>query len=92
MRRLEDQITGELSKTKQKLLENFDEEVHEKLRINLKESKECFSTYERWLWDITVYALREHADFALDGFGFTLRKNPFPGESIHPGPYRIARS
>jgi ERCC4-related helicase len=89
---LEDQITGELSRTKQKLLENFDEEVHEKLRINLKESKECFSTYERWLWDITVYALREHADFALDGFGFTLRKNPFPGESIHPGPYRIGKN
>ncbi len=89
---LEGKISTELSKTKQKLLENFDEEVHEKLRINLKESEDYLTKYERWLWDITRYYLKDCADFEADGFGFTLRKNPFAGETIHPGPYRIGKS
>jgi hypothetical protein len=46
------------------LLENFDEEVHEKLRINLQESKEYLSKYETWLWNITQYFLATNAEFS----------------------------
>lgn len=89
---LEQQITSELTKTKQRLLENFDEEVHEKLRLHRTASEECLSNYEKWLWDITRFVLKDHADFDQDGYGFMLRKNPFEGESIHPGPYRIGKT
>lgn len=44
-----DDIADEFKKTRHNLLENFDEEVHEKLRINLKESKEYLSKYEALL-------------------------------------------
>ena len=78
--------------TRRNLLENFDEEVHEKLRINLQESREYLSKYENWLWGLTKYYLEPYADFAGNGHSFPLRQNPFPGEVIHPGPYRIGKN
>ncbi len=86
---LEAQISTELNQTRQKLLENFDEEVHEKLKINLKESKEYLSKYENWLWDLTKYFLNDHANFSETEHSFSLNSNPFPAEKIHSGPYRI---
>src|SRR5690606_11387565 len=44
---LEESISEQITTTKQKLLENFDEEVHEKLKINLAESREYINKYER---------------------------------------------
>ncbi|MCC6543849.1 MAG: DEAD/DEAH box helicase family protein [Nitrospirae bacterium] len=89
---LEPQIDGSMRLTRRNLLENFDEEVHEKLRMNLEESREYISKYENWLWELTKYYLEPYADFADNGHSFTLRQNPFPGEVIHPGPYRIGKN
>jgi ERCC4-related helicase len=89
---LEGSISDNLNKTRQNLLENFDEEVHEKLRINLQESKEYLSKYESWLWAMTKYYLGDDAEFASDEHSFSLRRNPFEGEVIHPGPYRIGKN
>jgi len=47
---LEQQIDERIKQTRQKLLENFDEEVHEKLRVNLQESSEVLNKYDNWLW------------------------------------------
>jgi ERCC4-related helicase len=88
---LEGNISNAMQTTRQQLLENFDEEVHEKLRINLQESKEYLSRYEKWLWDITKYYLKDDADFAPDEHSFTLNRNPFPTGKIHSGPYRIGK-
>ena len=88
---LEEQIADRMNNTRQKLLENFDEEVHEKLRVNLQESKNCLSKYEHWLWQITRFFLEPYAKFDNREDAFTLVKNPFPGEVIHPGPYRIGK-
>ncbi len=81
-----------LKDARQKLLENFDDEVHEKLRVNLKEIREYLDTYERWLWDISRYYLGDMADFAEEEYSFTLKKDPFPAEEIYPGPYRIGKN
>jgi ERCC4-related helicase len=89
---LEGSISDSLKKTRQNLLENFDEEVHEKLRINLQESKEYLTKYENWLWNITKYYLAEDADFACDDHSFSLKRNPFSGQVIHPGPYKIGKN
>ena len=85
---MEEQIDDRMRQTRQKLLENFDEEVHEKLRVSLKESSEYLDRYETWLWQLTRYFLAPFADFEEGRHGFVLRKNPFPEEHIHSGPYR----
>lgn len=89
---LKDDIEEEYKKTRQQLLENFDEEVHEKLRINLQESKEYLSKYESWLWSITQFSLNSNANFSKYDHSFTLIRNPYPEANIHPGPYRIGKN
>ena len=89
---MDESIKSNLQDTRQKLLENFDAEVHEKLKINIKETQAYLNTYERWLWDLTKFFLGDNADFSENEYSFTLKKNPFPSEDIHPGPYKIARS
>jgi SNF2 family DNA or RNA helicase len=77
---------------KEKLLENFDADVHEKLKINLRESKAYLETYEKWLWDISQYFLNDKAIYANGEYSFTLKENPFPGENIEEGPYKIGKN
>lgn len=89
---MDESIQSNLSDTRQKLLENFDAEVHEKLKINQRESQAYLDTYERWLWDITRYYLGNNADFAEHEYSFSLKINPFQNEEIDPGPYKIGKN
>ena len=59
---MEVQIDERIKQTRQKLLENFDEEVHEKLRVNLRESSEVLGKYDSWLWNITRFYLQPYAN------------------------------
>jgi ERCC4-related helicase len=88
---LEASISSAMKNTRQQLLEHFDEEVIEKLKINLEESKEYLSRYESWLWNITQYFLDGRASFSTFDHSFSLTDNPFPNIKIHAGPYRMGR-
>ncbi len=92
---LEEKIDERMKVTRQKVFENLDEEVHEKLRISRDEGNLYLNKYEQWLWDITKHALDNYAEFhqETDGYSFYLKKNPFEhlGE-LPTGPYRIARN
>ena len=96
---LEESISGALQKTRQQLLENFDEEVNEKLRVNLKASQACLSKYENWLWQMTEFYLSQHlsgqvADFKNSAgreHAFELKHNPFPSLPIPLGAYRMGK-
>lgn len=74
-----------------KLLENFDEEVHEKLRVNLKESNEYLNKYENWLWELTRYALHNYADFSSEESSFHLKTSPSTDTMVPLGLYRMGR-
>ena len=89
---MEIQIDERIKQTRQKLLENFDEEVHEKLRVNDRESNDVKNKFDQWLWELTRFYLQPYAKFEDGELGFTLIKNPFPGEQIHPGPYRSGKN
>jgi len=85
------EIDENMKLTRQKLLENFDEEVHEKLRVNLKESTDYLNKYENWLWRLAQHVLRQKADFLPDTPAFRLIKEPFPGNSVPLGLYRMGK-
>ena len=70
------QINETMTKTRQQLLENFDEEVHEKLRINLRDSEAYLNRYEQMLMDLTHAELGDNAEF-IDGSSFWLHNNPY---------------
>ncbi|MBF0240412.1 MAG: DEAD/DEAH box helicase, partial [SAR324 cluster bacterium] len=90
-REMDETIQENLGEAKQKLLENFDAEVHEKLKTNLRESQQYLDTYERWLWDITQHFLGNHADFSENEYLFHLKKNPFADPTVL-GPYKIGKN
>ena len=89
---MDESIQEGLRGAKEKLLENFDTDVHEKLRINLHESKAYLEKHEKWLWDLTRYYLGDKATFAIDEYSFNLPTNPFPGEAIENGTYKIGKN
>lgn len=89
---LESQIDEKMQQTRQKLLENFDAEVQEKLKVKDHESSEYLSRFDSWLWQITRYYLNDDADFTPGANAFVLKRNPFPEEKIHSGPYRSGKN
>ncbi len=65
---LSGEINEAMVKTRQLLLENFDEEVQDKLRIRADDSSKARNRYERMLMDLTRAELGDHAEFDVDGF------------------------
>lgn len=91
-RDLEMSIDERMGQTRQKLLENFDEAVQEKLRLGKLQTEETLGRYEQWLWQITRFFLQGYAQFEDGKNAFVLTRNPFPEENIHPGPYRSGKN
>lgn len=71
---LSGEINEAMVKTRQVLLENFDEEVQEKLRMRADDSSDARNRYERMLMDVTRAELVHCA--AFDDDGFDLRQVP----------------
>lgn len=88
-RELESEITAGQRDAREKLLDNFDQEVVEKVRI---QSREVLDRFNQQLWQLSQHLLADYATFDSQGFSFTLHTNPFPGETIHPGPYRMGKA
>jgi len=86
-RELESEIVAGQRDAREKLLDNFDQEVVEKVRV---QSHEALGHFNEQLWDLTRHLLAKSARFET-GFSFMLHTNPFPGEHIHPGPYRMGK-
>ena len=88
---LQEQIDHKMKTAKEQLMENFDAEVLEKLKVRLDESKHYISQVEDWLWRITKYLLQKEAQFNDDRLEFTLRHNPFSFK-LNLGTYTLLKS
>ncbi len=71
---LSGEINEAMVKTRQILLENFDEEVQDKLRVRAEDSRSARSRFERMLMDLSRAELGDCASF--DDDGFNLRRAP----------------
>jgi superfamily II DNA or RNA helicase len=83
------EIDAAMTATRKKLLENFDDEVREKLRVRDEASKVVLSRFERLLMRLTRLELDGNAEF-LDESSFRLLKSPFAGD-IPTGLYELPR-
>lgn len=84
---LEDQIEIRLTDTREKLLEHFDEEVHERLKLNLSNARDQLDRIGRLFWALTGFELRDLASFRDEDLSFDLRDSPLP--AVRPGLYRM---
>lgn len=81
---LQQELEGEISQARtearEQLLNNFDQDVIERVRVA---SSDALGRFEDLLWRITRFLLAPYARFAADGHQFVVQRNPFPGETIH---------
>ena len=89
---LDSQISTAMQRTRQQLLENFDAEVHDKLRVNLKESQHYLDRYSALLWELTRYGLQQYARFTPNSYQFTLQQSPRAGLNIETGTYQLGKN
>lgn len=87
---LSGEINEAMLKTRQILLENFDEEVQEKLRVRAEDSRATRSKYERMLMDLTRAELANCATFDDDGFVLQSAPEAAP-DGIDLGRYELPR-
>ena len=79
---LDEQIQAKMRDTRKILMEHFDEDVHERLKVNVVGTREKLDRIGRLFWGVTKHSLDGNADFDDRGFTFELKKSPFPGISI----------
>lgn len=60
---LEEQVTSRMAETRQTLLDNFDEDVHARLKFHRKEAFAMLSDREQWLLNLTQHELGDQATF-----------------------------
>lgn len=85
------QITATMEDTRKKLLENFDAEVHDRLRINMEEGKHYLNKYEQMLWKLTRHQLADYACFDRGELNFFLERRPEQCPQVPDGPYHLGR-
>jgi superfamily II DNA or RNA helicase len=84
------QITTTMDDTRRKLLENFDAEVHDRLKINLDRSREHIGRFESMLWAVTQHELGRRATFDEAYLSFLL-KSPPDGIDAPKGAYYLTK-
>ncbi len=86
------EINEAMTTTRKKLLEHFDDEVREKLKIRDEDSKAILGQFERQLIRLTRHELNGHAEFQGEG-SFRLLTAPFPEltEKTPTGLYELPR-
>ena len=90
-RELTAEIGAAMTNTRRQLLENFDEEVHEKLKVSKAASEGFQNRYERMLMRLTRHELAGRAAFADSDDRFDLADNPFPELDAPAGRYELPR-
>ena len=87
---LEDTIAERVQGTQAQLLEHFDEDVHERLKLRLDEAQARLDRVGRWFWQVTRYALQARARFDDAAYAFSLTQSP-PGVAAGAGRYHLLR-
>ena len=86
---LEDSIDARMKETQSKLLDHFDEGIHELLRIQRNKAEEQLDRIGRLFWRLSRLQLRDHAEFHDNLLTFELTKSPC--ENAPTGHYQLIR-
>ncbi|CAN5675690.1 SNF2-related protein [soil metagenome] len=84
---MDEQIRTRMDDTRKKLFESFDEDVHERLRIQLADAKAQLDRVGRRFWLLSKFILEERARFDEAALAFDL--NHPPQEEIGAGRYHL---
>ena len=85
--RMDAQIQSKIQESKEILLEHFDEDVHDRLKIHLEQTQTFLDKMERRFWAITEHVLQDRAEFNPNGLSFYLKEAP--GNKCQAGHYSL---
>lgn len=84
---LKDAIESRMGDTRQLLLENFDEDVHQRLKMELAEAQLNIDAFSRRFWLLTRHLLSDRATWDDAALTFNLLKPPTP--ALVAGPHHL---
>ncbi|MFZ2172029.1 MAG: SNF2-related protein [Methylococcaceae bacterium] len=84
---MDERIQARMTDTRKMLLDNFDEDVHERLRIQLSDAKAQLDRFSKRFWSLSHFMLNERAKFDDDVLAFDLTKPPT--QAIAAGRYHL---
>lgn len=85
---LEEAISDRIQDTQAQLLEHFDEDVRDRLKLRLDEAEARLDKLGRWFWGVTRFALAERARFDEQSYAFSLLQPP---AGVVQGRYQLIR-
>lgn len=85
---LEQVIADRIKDTQSQLLEHFDEDVHDRLKLRLQDAEARLDKLGRYFWGVTCYALDGRARFDEPSYAFSLSTPP---TGITSGRYQLIR-
>ncbi len=88
---MDESIQMRMQDTRRQLIENFDAEVHERLRLQLQDTNTYLDRFSRRFWDLSKYVLKDVAWFDAKQLNFDL-KPPLPdsiSQDVRPGRYHL---
>lgn len=83
---MDDRIQKRMKDTRRMLLENFDQDVHERLRMQLKDAKAQLDRFSKRFWSLTQFMLHDRAQFDDQALTFDLTQPPI---AIAAGRYHL---
>ena len=86
---LESEINTRLKETEDKLLEHFDEQIHELLKVQRERAGEQLDRVGRQFWRLTRHILENQARFDDEDLSFELEQSPT--SKAPAGEYRLIR-
>ena len=87
---LEQNINEKMKKTQADLIENFDEDIHDILKIKLDQAVARLDKVGRYFWDLTKHILQKDARFVDSEYAFTLNKS-LSFKDVPTGKYQLIR-
>ncbi|HEM8292353.1 TPA: DEAD/DEAH box helicase [Providencia stuartii] len=100
---LETDINDKLKQTQSQLMEHFDEDVHDKLKLQLDATQARLDKVSRWFWGVTHFALRDKEDdkeianklgakAQFDEFNYSFALIQSPIANVPAGRYQLVRA
>ncbi|UKI42719.1 MAG: hypothetical protein L6V95_07630 [Candidatus Melainabacteria bacterium] len=72
---MDEQIKEQMKITKQSVINNFDEDINSRLKIQLEETRKQMNRYEKLFWNTTKIILKDKATFDDKELTFKLNQN-----------------
>ncbi len=88
---MDESIQVRMQDTRRQLIENFDADVHERLRLQLRDTNIHLDRFSKRFWDLSKHILKDLARFDVKQLSFDL-KLPLPdsmSQAVKPGRYHL---